>query len=100
MSNQLTLDNLRARRAEILHLAAKYGASNVRVFGSVARGDATTSSDIDLLVDFKASASLYEVSGLRQALSELLHQEVDVVENHPGLREQFRQRILKDAVLL
>ena len=96
----LTLDDLRTRRDEILALAARYGAYNVRVFGSVARGDSTSESDIDILVDFADGASLYDLSGLWQDLQQLLGHSVDVVEDHPGLRERFRQRIVKDAVLL
>jgi predicted nucleotidyltransferase len=95
-----TVDDLRARRDEILALARKHGAFNVRVFGSVARGDATPDSDIDLLVDFEEGASLYELSGLLQDLRDLLGHNVDVVEDHPGLRERFRRRALQDAVLL
>lgn len=95
-----TLEALRARRDEILALAERYGASNVRVFGSVARGDATPDSDIDLLVDFAPDASLYDLSGLWQDLRALMGREVDVVEDHAGLRERFRRRIMKDVVSL
>jgi predicted nucleotidyltransferase len=95
-----TLDDLRARRDEIVALAAKYGASNVRVFGSVARGEATPTSDVDLLVSFEPSASLYSLSGLRQDLHDLLGYSVDVVEDHSGLRERFRGRIAKGVVPL
>lgn len=96
----LTLADLRARRAQILALTARYGAFNVRVFGSIARGESAPGSDVDLLVDLDENASLYTLSGLRQDLSALLGCEVDVVEDHAGLGERFRQRILKDAVLL
>lgn len=63
ISKPLTLADLRARRAEILALAELYGAYNVRVFGSVARGEASPTSDVDLLVNFHDEASLYELSG-------------------------------------
>ena len=59
-----TLASLRARRDEILALAARYGAHNVRVFGSVARGEATPDSDVDLLVDFRDGATLWGAVGL------------------------------------
>ena len=95
-----TLDLLRARREEIIALAQRYGAFNVRVFGSVARGDASIESDIDFLVNFRPGTSIYELSGFWQDLSELLGHKVDVVEDHPGLRERFRRRALKDAVQL
>jgi predicted nucleotidyltransferase len=91
---------LRAHREQILALAERYGAYNVRVVGSVARGDAHPTSDVDLLVNFRESASLFELSGFWQDLQELLGVDVDVVEDHPSLRERFRQRLLKDAIPL
>jgi hypothetical protein len=95
-----TLDALRARRAEILALAARYRAYNVRVFGSVARGEATADSDVDFLVNFGDGASLYDLSGLWQDLQALLGCAVEVVEDHPALKERFRKRVLRDAVSL
>ena len=92
-----TLEVLRARRDEILALAEHYGAYNVRVFGSVARGDTRPDSDVDLLVSFREGTSLFELSGFWQDLQDLLGVSVDVVEDHPGLRERFRRRIMKDA---
>ena len=92
-----TLGALRARRDEILALAEHYGAYNVRVFGSVARGDTRPDSDVDLLVSFREGTSLFELSGFWQDLQDLLGVSVDVVEDHPGLRERFRRRIMKDA---
>jgi len=70
---------LRERREEILQVAAKYGARNVRVFGSVARGEADECSDIDLLVEFEPGRSLLDHAGLWLELQELLGCEVDVV---------------------
>lgn len=95
-----TLAALRARRDEIIALAKKHRASNVRVFGSVARGDVTPESDVDLLVTFEPNASLYDLSALSQDLQELLDWRVDVVEDHDNLRERFRRRVLKDVVPL
>jgi uncharacterized protein len=95
-----TLEMLREKRDEILAIAARNRASNVRVFGSVARGDATADSDIDLLVDFEVGASLYDLSRLRLELIELLGIEVDVVSDHAGLRERFRNRVYKEALPL
>jgi predicted nucleotidyltransferase len=95
-----TLDELRARRDEIIALAEQYGASNVRVFGSVARGEAGPESDVDLLVQFRKGTSLYDLSGLRLDLIEILGCSVEVISDHPGLHERFRHRIQDEAVPL
>ena len=95
-----TLESLRARRDEILTLAEKYGGYDVRIFGSVARGDATPESDVDFLMRFHEWVSLYELAGIGQDLQELLEWNVDFVEDHAGLRERFRKRIMKDVVAL
>jgi len=71
---------LRERRAELLAAAARRGASNLRVFGSVARGDDLAGSDVDFLVDFEASRSLVDVAGLILELQAILGVPVDVVE--------------------
>ncbi len=94
-----SLNDLRARRDEILALAARYRAYNVRVFGSVARGDATEDSDIDFLVSFQDSASLYDLSGLWQALQDLLGHQVDIADA-ASPKPRFLARALKDAVPL
>lgn len=96
-----TLTDLRARRREILALAERHGAFNVRVFGSIARGDASATSDIDLLISVHDHVSIYELSGLSQDLQDLLGVHVDVVTDdvHPR-RERFLRQILKDAVAL
>ena len=79
-----TLEDLRARREKILHIANAYGASNVRVFGSVARGEAGPQSDVDLLVDIATDRRGFAFFGLledlRRALEELLGWPVDVGE--------------------
>ena len=95
-----TLEDLRQRRDEIMALMERYGAYNVRVFGSVARGDAGPDSDVDLLVNFRKGTSLYDMSGLRLDLTALLEWPVEVVSDHPRLREQFRQNIQREAVQL
>jgi uncharacterized protein len=71
---------LRERRADLLAAASRRGASNLRVFGSVARGDYHSQSDVDFLVDFEASRSLVDVAGLILDLQEILGVPVDVVE--------------------
>lgn len=95
-----TLEDLRRQREAILLIAAQNKAYDVRVFGSVARGDATPESDVDFLVTFEEGASLYDLSGIVIDLKEFLGREVNVVSDHPGLRERFRQRIMQDVVAL
>lgn len=95
----ITLDDLRAMRNDILALAARHRAFNVRVFGSVARGEATPESDVDLLVSFHPGASLFDLSALWQDLQDLLGRDVNVV-SEGGMNERFRQRIARDIVAL
>jgi len=87
---------LAARRDEVLRLARVHGASNVRVFGSVARGQDTAASDVDLLVDFPAGTSLLAVIGLQQALGDLLGVPVDVGPSD-ALRADLRDRVFGEA---
>jgi hypothetical protein len=94
-----TLAELRARRAEIMALAARHGAYNVRVFGSVARGEAGTESDVDFLVTFQTGASLFDQSALWQDLQDLLGCEVNLL-SEGGLNERFRKRIEHDLTAL
>ena len=90
---------LQSRRDEILRIAADHGASNIRVFGSLARGDARTDSDVDLLVDLEKGRSLLDLGALLEDLKRLLGREVDVV-TEKGLRSRIRQRVLREAVSL
>lgn len=87
---------VRAKRDEILKIAAKHGARNVRVFGSVARGDAGPDSDIDLLVDMEPGRSLLDMGGLWSDLNELLGRKVDIVTEN-SIYWLLRRRILKEA---
>jgi len=86
-------------RERILELAAAYGARNVRVFGSVARGDADDASDVDFLVDMEPGRTLFDLGGLLMDLRELLGCDVDIVTDR-GLRERIRDRVLREAVPL
>jgi hypothetical protein len=96
----MTLDELREQnRAEILRLAAGRGARNVRVFGSVARGEADQRSDVDFLVDLEPGRSLLDLGGLNLDLERLLNAKVDVVSSR-GLRERVRDKVLREAVPL
>jgi uncharacterized protein len=90
---------LATHRSEIMRLAKKHGAGNVRVFGSVARGAADAASDIDFLVDMEPGRSLLDLGGLLSDLEELLGLPVDVV-TEPALKERIRPRVLREAVLL
>ena len=82
-----------------MQLAAKHGARNVRVFGSVARHEADEQSDIDFLVDMEPGRSLMDMGGLLMDLRELLGREVDVVTER-GLKPRIRDRVLQEAVAL
>jgi len=94
-----TLTELRDRRDEIVEIARARGASRVRVFGSVARGEAAEGSDIDFLVDLEPGRSLLDLGGLLMDLQDLLERNVDVVTER-GLRPRVAQRVLADAVEL
>jgi uncharacterized protein len=95
----LTLAALRERREEILALAKAHGAHNVRVFGSIARDEASETSDVDLLVDFDAERSLMDHGELIMDLEENLGCRVDLVSAR-GLAGRFGDRVLADAVPL
>ncbi len=95
----VALNDILRQRDEILRLAAARGASNVRVFGSFARGDADDRSDIDFLVDMEPGRSLLDLGGLLMDLRELLRRDVDVV-TEPSLRERIRDSVIAEAVPL
>jgi predicted nucleotidyltransferase len=90
---------LREKRDEILRIAARHGASNIRVFGSVARGEARAESDVDFLVELERGRSLLDHAALMIDLEDLLGRRVDVATER-GLRPKVREQILKDAVRL
>jgi predicted nucleotidyltransferase len=92
-------DLLKAKREEILRVCAKYGAHNVRVFGSVARGEADELSDIDFLVELEPGRSLFDLGGLQYDLERLLGCRVDVVTER-GLNPRIRERVLREALPL
>lgn len=86
-------------REEILRIASKYGAYNLRVFGSVARGEARPDSDVDFLVELEPGRNLLDRIGLMQDLEELLKRKVDVAKPS-NLHELIRDKILSEAVSL
>ncbi len=96
----MRLDHLlEEKRGEILRIASEHGAREVRVFGSVARGEADRESDIDFLVDLETGRSLLDLGGLQMELESLLGRRVDVVTVR-GLKARIRERVLREAVLV
>jgi uncharacterized protein len=91
-----TMQSLRARRAELLALAERRGATDLRVFGSVVRGQDAAESDIDFLVRMEPGRSLVDLIGLQHDLADTLGRRVDVV-SEGGLNPYLRERILRDA---
>lgn len=86
------------QRAEVIELARRHRAHNVRVFGSAVRGEDTARSDIDLLVDLEPAATLFDLAELRAHLVDLLGVEVDVVPS--GANSPVMDRIISEAVPL
>ena len=87
---------LKTRRKEILEIAARNGAVNVRIFGSVARGENRPDSDIDFLVNLESGRSLLDLARLLRELNTLLGYPVDVV-TEAGLRPRIKPQVLRDA---
>ena len=90
---------LRDKRGQIMKLAASYGARNIRIFGSVARGEDASDSDVDFLVDLEPGRNLLDLGGLLMDLQQLLGRPVDVVTER-GLRPRVRTRVLTEALPL
>ena len=90
---------VKRKREEILRVAAGHGARNVRIFGSVARGEADEASDIDFLVEMEPGRSLLDLGGLQVELEALLGRPVDVVTVR-GLKARIRSTVLREAVLV
>lgn len=89
------------KREAILQLAAQYGATDVRIFGSVARGEARPNSDVDLLAQFPEGTSVFDLVGLWLDLQDLLERHVSLIpdDDHPR-HARFMQRIRQEAVPL
>jgi len=87
---------LAGKRDEVLRIAGRHGARNVRVFGSVAEGRADENSDVDFLVDLEPNRSLFDLGGLLMDLQDLLGRQVDVVTEQ-SLHWYIRDRILREA---
>jgi predicted nucleotidyltransferase len=95
----ISQETIKSLRQDILDIAARYGAHDVRMFGSVARGDQCEDSDLDLLVRFDPDRSLLDHGGLVVDLEELLGVPVDVVSEN-GMRERFQERLAREAIPL
>ncbi|MBO9370866.1 MAG: nucleotidyltransferase family protein [Chloroflexi bacterium] len=93
------VEMLAGKREEVLRIAAKYGARKVRVFGSVARGEADGQSDVDFLVEMEPGRSLLDLGGLQMELEALLGCSVDVVTER-ALKARVREHVLREAVPL
>lgn len=99
MSDDHLLATLRSRRTELLAIAASRGARNLRVFGSVVRGNDRVDSDVDLLVQMDDGRSLLDLVALQQDLVEALGRKVDVLSER-GIYPYLRDRILNEAIPL
>jgi len=95
----ITRETIHGKREAILEIARRYGAHDVRIFGSVARGDATADSDLDIVVRFDPDRSLLDHGGLLMDLRELLGVKVDVV-SEGALQGRFGELVRKEAVPL
>ena len=92
-------ETIAPHREAIAEAAARHGARNVRVFGSVARGDARPDSDVDFLVDLEPGRTLLDLGGLLMDLQEILGRDVDVVTER-GLQQRLREQVSREAVEL
>lgn len=95
----VTLDEVRAHREEIVHLAERFGVRNIRVFGSVARGEATSESDLDLLVDVDRGHGYIDMAGFALGVEDQLGVFTQVATPR-GLKLRIRDRVLREAVPL
>jgi len=96
----LSVSNIiKNRRNEILAIATRYGASNIRVFGSMAHGNESPESDIDIIVKMEKGRSLLDIIAIKQDIEELLGRKVDVV-TEASISPYIRDNVLKEAVSL
>ena len=90
---------LREKRDEILRIATKHGARNLRIFGSFARGEERPDSDIDLLVEMERDRSLLDIIAIKHDLEDLIHRKVDVVTVN-AISPYLREKILETSLSL
>ncbi len=93
----MNIDEVKAKREDILNIAKKHGAYNIRIFGSVVRGEAKQDSDLDVLIDLEPNRSLFDHAALMIELQETMNCKVDVV-TEKGLRPRIREVVLKEAI--
>lgn len=99
MSNKIINPKIQNKQPEIIKTAAKYGASNIRIFGSYARGEETPDSDLDLLMDINSDISLLDRIALMQELEDLLGLKIDIAKPE-NLHELIRDKVLTEAIPL
>jgi predicted nucleotidyltransferase len=92
-------ETLKEKRDEILNIASRYGARNVRVFGSIARGEGRRDSDLDVLVELEPGRSLLDIIAIKQDLEDLLNTKVDVV-TEAAVSPYIRDQVLRQAISL
>ena len=90
---------IQAKRGEILEIGHRYGAHDIRIFGSIARGDQTEDSDLDIIVRFDPDRTLFDQGGFLMDLQDLLGVKVDVISER-AMRPQFREHVMTEAVSL
>lgn len=95
----ITRQTVSQHRDEILSIARRHGASDIRIFGSVARGDTSSASDLDLIVRLAPDRSMFDLGALVMDLQDLLKVKVDVI-SEAGMRQRFRDTVLHEAVAL
>jgi len=94
-----TLELIQDKKSDILAIAARHGAKNIRLFGSVARGEDNEASDIDLLVSMEKNRSLYDLIGLQQDIQQILKRRVDVLTDK-SINRYLQAQILQEAISL
>lgn len=95
----ITIETLRKKREAVLQIANRYGATDIRIFRSLARGDTTEHSDLDLIVRFEPGLSLFDHGGLIMDLQDLLGVRVDVI-SEAGMSDRFREHVAAEAIPL
>jgi len=99
MARSIINDKIQAKKQDIINILRKYRASNIRIFGSYARGEETPDSDLDLLIDLEGGSSLFDRIALKQELEDLLGIKVDIAKPE-NLHYLIREQVMKEAIVL